>query len=143
MLWQCWRGYVQGSGSISKYRKCSYIMKCDYIIWLPFSLVETLVKIYDYFQKVSNFFQYFVFFLNNELSMWYYLYIFVKLSKGATTFVNRVKHVAVFLVLWETWPKKEIGSSFIEHAVLFLNVVTKCDSYLCSWDLCQTDCGNL
>ena len=93
--------------------------------------------------KKGPIFSVFCVFLNNELSMWYYLYIFVKLSKGATTFVNRVKHVAVFLVLWETWPKKEIGSSFIEHAVLFLNVVTKCDSYLCSWDLCQTDCGNL
>ena len=93
--------------------------------------------------KKCPIFSVFCVFLNNELSMWYYLYIFVKLSKGATTFVNRVKHVAVFLVLWETWPKKEIGSSFIEHAVLFLNVVTKCDSYLCSWDLCQTDCGNL
>ena len=51
--------------------------------------------------------------------------IFVKLSKGATTFVNRAKQVAVFLVLWVFWPKKEIGDCFIEHAVLFLNVVTK------------------
>ena len=46
----------RGSGFISKYRKFCYIMKCDYIIWLAFFLVETLVKIPDYFQKVSNFF---------------------------------------------------------------------------------------
>ena len=49
------------------------------------------------------------------------------LSKGATTFVNGAKQVAVFVVPWEFLPKKEIGSSFIEHAVRFLNVVTKCD----------------
>ena len=53
---KCWRGCVQRSGSISKYRKCCYIMKGDYIIWLAFFLVERLVKSYDYFQKVSNFF---------------------------------------------------------------------------------------
>ena len=56
-----------------------------------------------------------------------YLYIFIKLSKDATTFVNRVKHLAVFLVLWEFWPKQQISGSCIEHAVIFLNVVTKCD----------------
>ena len=100
-------------------------MKFDYIIWVAFFLVETLVKSYDYFQKVSNFFSIFSF-LNKEWSVWHYLSIFVKLSKGATTFVNGAKQVAVFSVLWEFWPKKEIGDSFIEHAVLFLNVVTKC-----------------
>ena len=55
------------------------------------------------------------------------IYIYVKLSKGATTFVNGAKQVAVFVVPWEFLPKKEIGGSFIEHAVRFLNVVTKCD----------------
>ena len=77
--------------------------------------------------KKCPIFSVFCVFLNNEWSIWYYLYRFVKLSKGATTFVNRVKHVAVFLVPWEFWPKKEVGGSFIEHVVIFLNVVTKCD----------------
>ena len=58
-------------------------------------------------------------FLNNEWSIWYYLYIYVKLCKGATTFVNRVKHVAVFLVPWEFWPKREIGGSFILFIYIF------------------------
>ena len=57
--------------------------------------------------------------------MRHYLYIFVKLGQGATSFVNRAKGVAVFLGPWENSPKKEIDSSCIEHAVMFLNVVTK------------------
>ena len=36
---KCWRGYVQCSGSISKYRTCCYIMKCDWIILLAFFLI--------------------------------------------------------------------------------------------------------
>ena len=44
------------------------------------------------------------------------IYIFVKLIKEATTFVNSAKQVAVFLRPWEFWPKKEIGGSFVEHA---------------------------
>ena len=38
-------------------------------------------------------------------------YIFVKLYKGATTFVKRAKQVAVFLWPWEFCPKKEVGGS--------------------------------
>ena len=55
------------------------------------------------------------------------MYIFVNLSKWATTFVKRTKQVAVFVEPWEFWPKKAIDDSFIGHAVLFLGVVTKCD----------------
>ena len=77
--------------------------------------------------KKCPIFSVFCVFLNEKSSMWHYLYIFVNLSKGATTFVKRTKQVAVFLGPWEFWPKKEISDSFIEHAVLFLDVVTKCD----------------
>ena len=52
--------------------------------------------------------------------------IFVKLRKGATTFVKRAKQVAVFPVPWEISPQKEIGNNFIEDGFLFLNVVTNC-----------------
>ena len=31
--------------------------------------------------------------------------------------------MALYLVLWEISPKKEIGDNFIEHAFLFLNVL--------------------
>ena len=51
----------------------------------------------------------------------------VKLSKEATTFVNGVKQVAVFLLLWEFCPKKEISYKFIEYVIIFLDVVTECD----------------
>ena len=76
--------------------------------------------------KKCPIFSVFCVFLNKEWFAWLYLYIFVKLSKGATTFVKRVKQVAVFPDPWEFWPKKEIGCNFIEHAVMFLNVVTIC-----------------
>ena len=77
--------------------------------------------------KKCPIFSVFCVFLNKEWSLWHYLYIFVKLIKGATTVGNGPKHVAVFLGPWEIWPKKEISGSFIEHYVEFLNVVTKCD----------------
>ena len=92
------------------------------VIWLAFFRVETLVKVYEKCLVVSVFCG----FLNKEGSVWHCLYIFVNLSKGATTFVKRAEKVAVFLVPWESFPKKEIGDSFIEQAVLLLNVVTKC-----------------
>ena len=82
--------------------------------------------------KKCPIFSVFCVFLNEKWSMWHYLYILVNLSKGATTFVKRTKQVAVFLILWEFWPKKAISDHFIEHAVLFLDVVTKCD-YLSSF----------
>ena len=77
--------------------------------------------------KKCPIFSVFCIFLPKERSVWHYLYIFGKVRKGAKTFVNRAKQVAVFLVPWEIWPKKEISGSFMEHAVMFLNVVTKCD----------------
>ena len=77
--------------------------------------------------KKCPIFSVFCVFLNKEWSLWHYIYIFVKLSKGATTFVTGAKQVAMFLVPWAFWPKKEITGSFIEHAVRFPNVVTKCD----------------
>ena len=102
------------------------------VIWLAILLVETLVKVYDYFEKVSNFFSVFCVFLNKEWSVWHYIYIYVNLSKRATTFVKRAKQVVVFPLPWEFWPKREIGDIFVENAVLFLNVVTKCH-YLSSF----------
>ena len=100
MLQQCWRGCVQGSGSISKYRKCSYIMKWDYIIWLAFFLVRHWSKSITICKKYPIF-SVFCVFLNEKWSMWHYLYILVNLSQGATSFVKRTKQVAVFLVPWE------------------------------------------
>ena len=46
------------------------------VIWLAFILVETLVKVYDYFEEVSNFFQYFVFFsIRNDLCDIIFIYL--------------------------------------------------------------------
>ena len=82
--------------------------------------------------KKCPIFSVFCLFLNKEWSVWHYLYIFVNLSKRATTFVKRAKQVAVFPLPWEFWPKRGIGDIFVEHAVLFLNVVRKCH-YLSSF----------
>ena len=117
------------SGSISKYRKCCYIMRCH---------LTSILSCWNIGQipwlcwKSVQFFSVFHVFLNKEWSGWHYLYIFVYLSKRATTFVKWAKQVAVFLLPWEFWPKKEISNIFVEHAVLFLNVVTKC-CYLSSF----------
>ena len=91
------------------------------------SLLHRYWSKYMTISKKCPIFSVFCMFLNKEWAMWHYLYIFVKLIQGATTFVKRVKQVAVFLGPWECWPKKEICGSFIEHAVMFLNMVTKCD----------------
>ena len=82
--------------------------------------------------KKCPIFSVFCVFLNKEGSVWHYLYIFVNLSKRATTLVKRAKQVAVFPLPWEFWPKRGIGDIFVEHAVLFLNVVRKCH-YLSSF----------
>ena len=129
MLLQCWRGCVQGSGSISKCRKCCYTMRCHLTSNLTcWDIGQSLWL----FWKSVQFFSVFCVFLNKEWSVWHYIYIYVNLSKRATTFVKRAKQVVVFPLPWEFWPKREIGDIFVENAVLFLNVVTKCH-YLSSF----------
>ena len=96
------------------------------------------------FSKNVQFFSVFCVFLNEKWSMWHYLYIFVNLSKQATTFVKRTKQVAVFLGLWEFWPPKRklvtVLWSLLFYFLMWSQNVTSC---LLFWDICQTDCGNL
>ena len=139
LLPQCWRGCVQSSGSISKYRECCFIMKCDHTIWLAFSYQSNDRNLF----KKCPIFSVFCVFLHKERSVWHYLYIFVNLSKGATPFVNRAKWVAVFLVPWECWPKKEIGDILLSMLLYLLKWSQNLTSYLLSWDIYQTDCGNI
>ena len=119
MLPCCWRDCVQGQYlNIETAKK-----KLEKIAWKWCKSVDNIF----WLLKKCPIFSVFCIFLHKETSVWHYLYIFVKIRKGATTFVNRAKQVAMFLVPWEFWPKKEIGGSFMEHAVMFLNVVTNCD----------------
>ena len=107
LLPQFWRGCAQGSGSISKYRKCCYIMKCYYIIWLASFLVETLVEICDCFQKVSN-------------------YIAVKLSKGCSVIVP-------FKVCTSLLGQIFHNTITISPSFTFINVIKSSCLVLFSW----------
>jgi hypothetical protein len=107
----CWRGCVQGSGSISKYRKHYYILNCSYIIW---HILDT-TNFCDEKKKHKKCptFSVFCVFLNKEWSAWHHFYISVKLSKRGTILVNRAKWEAVLLVPWEnlTIKRKRVRKS--------------------------------